>query len=387
MKKKVLHILEISQFLKLTVNCFEKINPGGNTFLAYDEMVLHKGINVSEIPQVESHHFNSDEYKNFLKDAESKYYLIIFHNIGLGYKREIISMIDGVVPIHGILWGYEIYDNPRLHGRIYQKKTRAYLKSINKAKRASIGKRFKEVINGYLKPNSYWNKTWEVFEHLSSYSTILESERSFIERFYEVRKPCFPFNYSGGYQVSSAMKERRGKDILIGNSATLANNHLDVIEILSELKEVQDSKIVLSLSYGDNIYAEHVEQAFRKAFGDRVTSLREFMPIDEYNKVVSSCGYVIMNHIRQQAMGSIYLAILQGAKVFLNKKGFAYQDLISAGIRVYALEELKKEYPHSEDFATIDANRKIIEEIRGEAAILENARRILKHYNFDFSDD
>lgn len=49
-----------------------------------------------------------------------------------------------------------------------------------------------------------------------------------------------------------------GENILVGNSATPTNNHIEIFRILSRLRLPESSKIVVPLSYGDVHYREKI---------------------------------------------------------------------------------------------------------------------------------
>jgi hypothetical protein len=121
-----------------------------------------------------------------------------------------------------------------------------------------------------------------------------------------------------------------GPDLLIGNSAYWSNNHFEVFEQLRRL-DLDGRRIVLPLSYGDNLCADAVERRAVRLFGrDRIVVLRDWIPIAEYNRTLSRCGTVFMNHARGQAMGNVSSMLLRGAKVYLRAEnpyaGF-YEDL------------------------------------------------------------
>ncbi|MBT8408145.1 MAG: TDP-N-acetylfucosamine:lipid II N-acetylfucosaminyltransferase [Alphaproteobacteria bacterium] len=108
-----------------------------------------------------------------------------------------------------------------------------------------------------------------------------------------------------------------GPDILIGNSATPSNNHLDVLEQMRGL-DMTGRKIVLPLSYGDEACARAVADHALSLFGaPHLEILRDWMPIEAYNKVLDRCGIAVMNHVRGQAMGNISSMLYRGAKVYL----------------------------------------------------------------------
>ena len=111
-----------------------------------------------------------------------------------------------------------------------------------------------------------------------------------------------------------------GPDILIGNSATWTNNHFDLFRQLRGV-ELRDRRIVLPLSYGEPRCKEVVVSAAARTFGrDRIDPLLSWMPIGDYNRALSRCGTVLMNHVRGQAMGNLNSMILRGAKVYIRRE-------------------------------------------------------------------
>lgn len=111
-----------------------------------------------------------------------------------------------------------------------------------------------------------------------------------------------------------------GPDILVGNSATLTNNHIDLFEKLRDL-DLSGRKLVIPLSYGSKSWADEVECRAVRQFGrNSVIALRDWIPIADYNRMLSRCGTVFMNHTRGQAMGTISSMLFRGAKVYLHQK-------------------------------------------------------------------
>jgi hypothetical protein len=111
-------------------------------------------------------------------------------------------------------------------------------------------------------------------------------------------------------------------DILVGNSATPANNHLECFASLARQPDLDGRRIVVPLSYGDGdgAYTRHIVQAGQKHFGSRLVPLLDYLPKDRYIEVLTSCGHVMMNHIRQQAMGNLIISGLLGARLHLHRR-------------------------------------------------------------------
>ena len=172
-----------------------------------------------------------------------------------------------------------------------------------------------------------------------------------------------------------------GPDILLGNSAAMANNHL---EILSQLKgcDLQGRRLITPLSYGAPDYADYVSKVGEKYFGSSFIPLREFLTLEEYNQRIQSCGTVIMNHVRQQAVGNISSSLYKKAKVVLRPNSALYQFFEDLGVTVFRVDDLRAVL-NSEIALDPDAaerNREIMGRYWARARALESLRR-LKTYH------
>jgi hypothetical protein len=129
-----------------------------------------------------------------------------------------------------------------------------------------------------------------------------------------------------------------GPDILIGNSATATNNHIELFDLLGTL-DLGDRRLIAPLSYGDQDYADEIERIGRQRFGERFVPLRQYMSLEEYHETIRTCGTLVMNHVRQQAGSTIAAALYKGARVFLrdeNPLGAFYRRL---GLRLYSIQD------------------------------------------------
>ncbi len=120
-----------------------------------------------------------------------------------------------------------------------------------------------------------------------------------------------------------------GPDILLGNSATATNNHAEAIALLGRL-DLRGRRVIVPLSYGDTAYADQICRIGVKMLGEHFTPLRDFVSLAEFNRLISTCGTVLMNHARQQAFSTVNSALFKGAKVFLRPENLMlpfYRDL------------------------------------------------------------
>src|SRR5690606_3599639 len=136
------------------------------------------------------------------------------------------------------------------------------------------------------------------------------------------------------------------KDILVGNSNSLENNHLDVFDTIKRtgLKE----KVFVPLSYGNNQkYKKTVLEEGRKYLGDNFQPLLDFMKREDYLRLLSGCSTAVFYHYRQQAMGNILALLYMGVRVYLAEKNPVYQYLKRIGIIVFDFDKEFSLYSNS----------------------------------------
>lgn len=126
--------------------------------------------------------------------------------------------------------------------------------------------------------------------------------------------------------------------VLVGNSATRSNNHIEVLHFLENAKEVfHDLTIICPLSYGDKDYRKEVINYGKRTFDDSFIPILELMNYEDYCYLLSTCSVAIFNNNRQQGMGNITNSLYLGKKVYLKsnttmwnvyrKRGFFLNEL------------------------------------------------------------
>lgn len=128
--------------------------------------------------------------------------------------------------------------------------------------------------------------------------------------------------------------------IILGNSATPENHHIDVIDKLAHLKD-KDIEIICPLSYGDNGYAKKVGVKGKSIFGEKFIPVYEYIDADEYLKLVASCSVGVFNNDRQQAMGNINMLLEMGRKIYLREGTSMRGCFENFGIKTEMVNSLK----------------------------------------------
>ena len=139
--------------------------------------------------------------------------------------------------------------------------------------------------------------------------------------------------------------------------------------------ELGGRQVVVPLSYGDPHYRRHVREAGTRAFGAAFVPLVDFMPREDYIRTLASCGFALMNHVRQQALGNIYISALLGARIFLDRRNPLLAWLRSQGLPIGDLEQLDT---IALGAAERDAQCSALHAGMGRAAQRERTRRLVE---------
>ena len=128
-------------------------------------------------------------------------------------------------------------------------------------------------------------------------------------------------------------------NILVNNSASYTGNHLTVLNKLSKLG-VNNSRIILPLSYGPSPHITLIEKEIEKLFlKEDYFLLKEYLPINTYYDIVNTCQYAVMGHRRQEAGGNIGYLLRSGSKVFLREDNNLLRYYKDLGCFVYSFEK------------------------------------------------
>lgn len=153
--------------------------------------------------------------------------------------------------------------------------------------------------------------------------------------------------------------------VFIGNSGDPSNNHIEVLQHLKRLKE-NDIRIMCPLSYGDRNYIEKVIEYGKEVFGDKFIPLTDFIPPIYYSKILMKVNIAIMNHNRQQGLGSIINLLLLKKKVFIRSDTTSFVFFRDNGIKVFDtlyLDKLSLQELFYMEEKTANKNQQLIADI------------------------
>ncbi|EHA14322.1 TDP-N-acetylfucosamine:lipid II N-acetylfucosaminyltransferase [Halomonas sp. HAL1] len=338
---KILHIATDDKFLDHAFPVFEKVFPGSNDVFVFAPQRILKYVKLTPdyIETQRSSFFNKKP--KLSKDVYQKYDLVVFHSL-ISYTYPELQNIPQNTPIIWLGWGFDYY--PDLLGDIplYLDKTgELYASLFGKAPR----QRAVAVVKGIT--SAFRRRTTKIraIERISVFSPVLPEEYEMVKqsRKWKYFPEFVPWNY--GTMEDNLIKGFEGESvtgdaILVGNSATYTGNHAEVFDLLHKL-QVKDQQVVTPLSYGDNQLASKLTEIGKEYFCENFEPLMDFMPIEDYVTIIKKCGYVIMNHVRQQAVGNIVIMLYLGARVFVRQENPVCDFFKKSGVVLSTVQELE----------------------------------------------
>lgn len=320
----ILHFLTDDKFCPYVLKQFAH---GDSDFVIVSDTNILKFLSVKE--GIKVLHPKSEGFKQFVHDL-SKYRTIILHGLFWPWQEYILENKPDCTKVAWMFWGGELYDRHDLQFYFLAPRTRLFY----------LWKRIKQHFKFYGRVIRKYEIPKDLFSKVDYCLTDIVDEFSFASEYLDTKMKHLWYNYYsiedtlGGLINSSII----GDDILVGNSATIAGNHLDAFQTLSKLN-TQDRRIVVPLSYGEPWLANKIKQEGRRIFREHFVPMTSFLPIEEYNRILTSCSIVIMNHYRPQALGNIITSLWLGARVYMSDKSIQFRYLKSMGIVLYSIEE------------------------------------------------
>jgi len=318
----------------------------------------------------------------FIKSLE-EYDAVILHAM-TNFAVELIGRASKKTKFVWIGMGFDYYD--LIYKNAYDM-LESETSSLVSDTLPTFGKGSSNSIKRFLKKIVYPNakKKKELIQRVDLFCPVLSSESEILKlALGQFHPKTVPWNYGAQSSLidnGSDLGWVSGGNILVGNSATPTNNHIEVFRILSRIPLPASSKIVVPLSYGDARYREKIVELGTELFGDQFQPVTDFMDFDQYVALLQSCSMMVMNHKRQQGAGNIGIGMYLGAKVFVNPCSPLYDYYKETGLTIYSLAELEQEVSEGVVGLSADSasrNREILQRERGREAHLLKTEKLIE---------
>ena len=238
--------------------------------------------------------------------------------------------------LNWMIWGGDLYNLPSLDHICYEpltfqqfvKKDRSIKTLLYRLKVLVTNSPFKH--KAYSKVNNIL--TWMSSEYQFAVEHLLvHATQKFF--FYENQLPYEKLN------LMVAPVNRNGRPVLIiGNSGSPENNHLDIVRFLDENRVNAD--LLIPVSYGDAGYIMFLKKKLTYGYG-KIEFIDRYMPFEEYLNFLGQADALVMNTIRPQGYGNILMMMYIGKPVFFNEKNISLPDLGKAGLQWFPVESLR----------------------------------------------
>ena len=338
---RILHVFKDQKFFDSFSNKYDNIPSFHNLYYFYTSNKNYEFKYIKNKWKIIVIHNRSEYLKLFSsKDID----VILFHSFSVKFYG-LFKYINKEKIVIWWSWGGDIYNKsfdilpPLIKHELYKPLTKEY---INKQKRAfyfsfsSIRHFAKLFLFPYYKFLQYRSvKRTDYFIPCMSldYKLLKEQCNFFRAKLFPIARPRFESNF--------VFHEKAGH-VLIGNSLTYTNNHLDIFEKIYQYQLKMGRKYIVPVSYGwgkafDNNPDNLITRS--KLRCNDVVWLRDYLDRDEYFKIFDNVTHAIFGVLRQQALGNIYECLRKGIKVFLYKDSVVADQLKEDGYIFYTIDD------------------------------------------------
>lgn len=329
----ILHIIQDNKFYESTLTAMETDKEIVNKVVLFTKTkdyklkYIHDKIDLIRTIQLS----NCREWINYLKKEE--YDIIYFHSIAISLWM-VIPFIPKDKAVAWWGWGYEMYGapygmEPLVKVELYKEITSSLVKEEKKSFKGRVKNGLLKIIFSKLRNRGLRRIDW--------FSPVVSYEMELMKNVKGFRAKEFYTPVSLNESDYSIEEKKPTGNILIGNSSSHTNNHLDIWDKLSKLK-IEDRQIILPLSYGEMDYKDKVKSTMVSDKND-IIFLESFLPKDEYFKLFNSFSYAIYGVMRQQASENIDYCLLHGIKLFFYKDSIMYKYYKKNGFVVFTIED------------------------------------------------
>ena len=367
----IVHLFEDQKFVDITIENFEDVSVGLNKYIVFSNTQELKYVSRKAQTLI----LPNSSYKLDLDLIYKDCQLLIIHFLS-PIKLYVLKNKPPHIKVIWSVWGSDAYDHFSDQNFFEPLTNNVRKRSLFQRIKSSYLYNFYHLVRYRVKP---LRKELKLLQLVNYVATVLPYEFQIIKKEFGLIAEYLDYSY-GVNKFNSFSNSPLGNSILIGNSSTSANNHLDVFDIIKDTNK----KLIVPLSYGAYNYKNYKElvisegmRIFKKSF----TPIEEFMPLQDYRQLTSSCNSVIMYHIRQQALGNIFMSLFQGMRVFLNSKSLTYRYLKDEGMIVFDLQKDNQLIGVELTEEQKQINKEIVLSLRSREVIKEKTEGIIDLYN------
>ena len=335
-----MHNATDEKFINAANTIFENAFPGQNLFIIL-KPPANPPLRYVELRYNTKIIIRNKRIKYSLSELLKTHDIIILH--GLNAITASLVNKETIPKIVYLPWGAEIsLNHENYQNQLYGNKTLILKKRLRRKLNIGKLKSLYHLIKNFGTKGTSNKVLPSIFGiRFIGISFIEEFEKQKNSKVFHSDSHFIPFTY---YPLESIIKDFEkshvtGNNILVGNSSSYTNNHLETFDLLKGI-ELEQRKIIVPLGYGSKIYSRSLIRTGKRLFKNNFMPIETFKSLKEYTEILCSCNIVLMNHLRQEAYGTILSVMWLGAKVFLNESNTIFLYLKRIGCHVYALNKI-----------------------------------------------
>lgn len=347
----ILHIMFDEKIVSRTIDIFEEALPKNNIYIViYSEG--KKQYVFSDLPNVHRLRYDTKNFWDAIGEISSYSYIVIHYLMGASIK--FVNKINHP-RIVWVAWGADMYGGLlRFKGyRLYYDER--LIRSIN-----NRGKSLFTIIYSFFARYFNYFRTRKAINKIS-FICGEKGDYLIFKRYFpssSIRYKNF-FYYPIDGMIPSGMQSQLGNNIIVGHSASSYDNQEEVLLTLSKI-DLDGRTVIAPLGYGNRYIREHVVNIGTKLLSDSFIPLKEFIELDEYNKILFGARTFIYGNYRQEAFGNILVALYIGGAVFLHPSNVLLHSFKEKGVILYSTEELPSKIHYVLTDEEKNNNRRII---------------------------
>jgi dTDP-N-acetylfucosamine:lipid II N-acetylfucosaminyltransferase len=373
-------------FVKFCVERFERLKPGINRCIIIVSSRHHNAEHSIDNKLVD--YFGPLTNDIVKKINKSNCSAVIMHTLNDDLLELALNLNENI-PLIWRSWG------PDLHNLIYPEfqpllPHTQKLVSNKSHLTESLFRNFRPLRNSIfskaLTPEERLRKKISFLKRVSLIATVTETEYKLLfSRIPELKIEKINLNYRqiDFNNISKNSTPIVRNSVMVGHSSFPYHNHADVFFQLSGFNEFS-STILVPVNYGNFLYRKKLIVLGKSIFGLRSHFLIDFLPFDDYIKVIGENKAFILNSKIQSGGANVIYSLILGLKVYLRNENPIYTDFKNAGIKLFSVQD-DLSSDHLEGYVLSDAEKRnniqIVRSLFNTEREIENVRKIYSYLN------
>jgi hypothetical protein len=245
--------------------------------------------------------------------------------------------------LNWMVWGADLYNLPSVKTALYEKITLTRFVNRNFSLR-NLAYQVKVLLlhsqyedKAYAKVSNVL--TWMASEYNFALTNIPSLKASHQFFFYENQIPYHDLDQLMTKEPLRDLKKQPA--YILGNSSTAELNHADAVKWMDD-QEI-DATLYVPVSYGDARYTRFLKNSLPPLYKrGQIIFMERYMDFNEYIQFLYQGDGLIMNNIRPQGYGNIFMMMYLGKNVFLNDKNLSISELDKHGLKWSALKAMRQ---------------------------------------------